>query len=185
MVSAEQLRTHHAPKTSRGLDVWNQLLPPTFSFDVLVGQLFGEGHANGAGRSFLELGCGEGHAVLQMQARFPRMQVECLNSLSYGKKCQALGLRGMCGGGATVSTVQDADGKYIVTDNGWHQIARSFRMPVLPKWPHIVYGDYNDNNNTLPWADSSFDLIISSNALNEGKVKPRSQVPHMLRDVIR
>jgi SAM-dependent methyltransferase len=181
--------------TSRGLSDWHFVLgAANYSMDRLLSNTMNGTHAY-PDRSVLELGCGEAHALLEILRTYPDARAECVNSLVYARETRACFGPGNCGNGATTPT-RGEDGSWIVSDESWRAAATAFSIPVLPRWPHVVFGDYSggitDRNGAtvmshpLPWNASSFNLVMSQNALNEGKINvPHHEFPALVADVIR
>lgn len=180
--------------TSRGLADWDSALNHSgLPLSALLASSLGNVSDGGAGRAMLELGCGEGHVLLDVLGRYPKTEVVGMNSYVYGTRCLHLGgnLAGRCGNGAT--DPKWINGSFQVTDGQWRATAAAFGIKRLPpQWPAVVYGDYSgirpngQMKTPLPFPRSRFDLVLSQDALNEGKlIHPEEELPAVLEEVFR
>jgi SAM-dependent methyltransferase len=101
----------------------------------------------------LELGCGEGRALLELQARFPRASLYCVNLPAYG---QAKG----GGGGASLSGLnKDRTLETIKSVVQYYNISWN---PDTHNTPRVLYADVTEGDLPLP---SGFVDIIFSRAV--------------------
>jgi SAM-dependent methyltransferase len=124
------------------------------------------------GFTALELGCGEGRALLELQVRFPDAKLMCLNKEGYGQGAQEHG--GSFVGGAnrngSVETLLHV-AKYYGID--WH--------PDTHNTPQVIFLDATAKH--VPIASDSVDIIFSRGVLNEGSedVEALRGVLHVLK----
>jgi len=184
--------------TNRGLGPWEHVLNSTgLPLSALLSRTLGEPSTRGAGKTLHELGCGEAHALLEVQERYPEVDALCVNSRKYAQMCGIAGLtRGArCGNGPTwPDVVTDANNKthLVVSNASWRATAAFFeiKLPEPPKWPDVRYGDYvtgytrYSKGSLLPFSSNSSHLILSQQSLNEGKLVPE-QFPALAAEVVR
>lgn len=100
----------------------------------------------------LELGCGEGRALLELQARFPRASVYCVNLPAYGQV--------HAGGGASLSGLnKDSSLETMMS------VVQYYNIPWHPdthNTPRVVYADVTEGDLPLP---SGFVDVIFSRAV--------------------
>ena len=111
------------------------------------------------GATALELGCGEGNALLQLQLRYRNTRGTCINSIAYGKSCVRSN-SGRCASG--VVTGDNPQG-------GLRLAATQMGLPDGEPLPTIIYGDYTQQR-LLDDPSMSFDVVYSQHALNTGKI---------------
>jgi SAM-dependent methyltransferase len=98
----------------------------------------------------LEIGCGNGHALLNLQTRLPSSHLVCVNKAGYGHF--------------------QAENKSFLLDTALH-----YGMPLLCDegtgslvLPELVLLENGIDKASLPFRNESFDLILSNHALNQG-----------------
>ena len=112
------------------------LRPPLPTLEQLLTPLDTEQHAA------LEIGCGEGHALLELQSRFPRAQCHCLSSKTWDCKRR----NGSHAHHQFACTASTNDG--ILLDD---------------QLPMMYFGNFGQ---PMPFANESLDFIYSQHALN-------------------
>lgn len=160
--------------TNRGLVQFAQsALPNGLSLSFLMSLTVGRPMHHEA--SALELGCGEGRALLELQTMHRDANITCLNSLSYAKKY----------------TYHNGDGIGNGLVNGdtslasYMSTAATFGLPVLETWPTVLYGDYA-HEQPLPFASNTMDFVFSCNALNQGKLAiVQKELPFLAQQIAR
>jgi SAM-dependent methyltransferase len=115
--------------------------------------------------SLLEIGCGNGHALLGLQRMLPRGKVIGINKGGYGY-------------------AQVEDSKTLLKVARKHKVEilcdDTTRTPLLPR----VIPTAGLQEEPLPFKDEAFDIVISHHALNEGKLStqdPKYILPRVMR----
>ena len=111
------------------------------------------------GATALELGCGEGNALLQLQLRYRNTRGTCINSIAYGKSCVRSN-SGRCASGVVTGDIPQGGLRLAATQMG---------LPDGEPLPTIIYGDYTQQR-LLDDPSMSFDVVYSQHALNTGKI---------------
>ena len=169
--SSTPSKYHSGSFTSRGLSYYaGMLAPPLRPLHSYISHL-----TRRAEPAAFELGCGEAHALTELQAKWPRVSCVCLNSATWGRQA------GRLSGGVSNAV---ANPEALLHGMAQHFHINLTRKTSQPRLPHIDYGDYRLRG--LPYANRSFDFVFSSNALNEGKMHdPRSDLAPILSDTVR
>lgn len=150
--------------TGRTLWLLTRLLSePLPTFDLLVNETLQPRPRASHRAAALELGCGDGPALLTLQRRFPEASMACLNSQRYAASCRKMARRGLCGRGAGSGNGSRAA---LIATGVLQGMSRS-RLASLPRLPQVTYGEYQQG---LPYPPRSFDLVFSQFALDTGKV---------------
>lgn len=160
------------PMTNRGLV---QFAHATLLGGLSLTDLFATTLSRASAPSAVELGCGEGRALLELQSMYPNAtNITCINSLEYARR--NANRRGLLGNGLVAGDV---------SEESYRSTAASFNIPPLHIWPRVLYGDYM-HERPLPFESSTVDLVYSQAALNQGKVTvPKKEVPYLMQDVAR
>lgn len=137
---------HHS-YTDRGISSMEPMLNP-----VQVLQIMSSREAP----QILEIGCGSGHALLDLQWRYPTANITGVNKRGYG----------ITQLNATTELI-DMSIFYNVS-----LICDVFDVPILP---HLVLFD-GVGKNQMPFPNQSFDMIISQNSLDTGKLQSHESV---------
>ena len=117
-------------------------------------------------RAVLELGCGEGHALLELQLRFPRAQCYCLNPEAWN--CQRQD---------SSPLHHEAACATFGKSTAWlQQEAAHYGTPLGTKLP---IARFDDLGQQMPFADESLDFIYSQHALNRLRSPRTSFAPFM------
>jgi SAM-dependent methyltransferase len=103
----------------------------------------------------LELGCGEGHALLELQMQYQDSNVSCVNSLKYASNCKKYHSPN-CGNGLLLESSRTI----MMSTAEFFSVVVNVQAP----WPTIVYADYG--GSPLPFPDASQDLVFSQYALD-------------------
>ena len=123
------------------------------------------------GGAALEIGCGEGRALLELQQRHPATRCVCLNYAGW-KGGWGQGVGGGAQASADAATLRGMGAHYGLS------LAADARLP------DVRYGDWH--NLTGFDDDSAYSLVYSQNALNEGKMHyPRRELAPLLTSVAR
>ena len=118
------------------------------------------------GGAALEIGCGEGRALLELQQRHPATRCVCLNYAGW-KGGWGQGVGGGAQASADAATLRGMGAHYGLS------LAADARLP------DVRYGDWH--NLTGFDDDSAYSLVYSQNALNEGKMHyPRREPAPLL-----
>ena len=143
--------------TGRGiLELSALILPPLPPLQQMLASALV--HKNAAA---LELGCGEGNALLELQSQYNRTRGTCINSLQYGVECARRDPK-RCAGG--VSAGNDST-------LALRTAALQLGLPAETHLPRIVYGDFTRHRLFEDPTDvATFDVIYSQHALNAGKI---------------
>ena len=178
--------------TSRGWDIYTSELQYAFPTTDLLVEVMGEpGETAGRAKAVLELGCGEAHALLDIQYLYPEVQATCMNSWRYSASCLSAGGLGSdhpCGDGPTVKPPgYTTENQTEVETEVWIKTAEAFGIPELPKWPHVTFAEFGERaHNKLPFKSSAYDLVIEQASFGPGKLnKPLSEFPQMVSEVAR
>lgn len=161
--------------TSRGsTELTNLLLssPLPSLHELIDSALVGDGDGSEA----LEIGCGEGRLSLELQLSKPGSRWVCFNKKNWGS-----------GWGSAVGA-----GAQRGADSGRSDAARMLEMAAAygiegaaetnARLPTVEYGDWH----ALPYGPRRFDLILSQNALNQGKMSaPVAELPSLAHTVAR
>jgi len=101
----------------------------------------------------LDFGCGSGHAILQIQERFPEMNTYCVNKGGYGKS-------------------QSEKSQDLIDASYYFKIKLPCTINGDIILPHIILtpGLAQDQSLDLNFHEK-FDFIYSMHALNEGKIE--------------
>ena len=123
------------------------------------------------GGAALEIGCGEGRALLELQQRHPATRCVCLNYAGW-KGGWGQGVGGGAQASADAATLRGMGAHYGLS------LAADARLP------DVRYGDWH--NLTGFDDDSAYSLVYSQNALNEGKMHyPRRELAPLFTSVAR
>lgn len=174
--------------TNRGLNNYAAHVQHGLPLEDLLTMALGAQSERGQGKTALEIGCGEAHALLDLQQMYPAMATHCQNSAGYAAWCRGFDPTGVnpnrtkCGNGPT----QQPPGGQNISTATWKTTAASFNISTeLPRWPHVTFSHFG-GTRSLPFPSSQFHFIMSQHALDEGKImRPRDEFPQILREVIR
>ena len=170
--------------TNRGLDYYAQNVHHAMPLEDLLKMALGPPSEGGQGKFVLELGCGEAHALLDLQQMYPAMTAHCQNSASYASWCRGFGdgNRTRCGHGPNW---RPANGKPHSVET-WKATAAFFNINTsLPKWPLVTFTNFG-GTKPLPFQSSQYDLVIAQHALDNGKImSPRGDFPTVFREAVR
>ena len=175
--------------TNRGLDAYAASLVHAFPVDGFLEEVLGSPALEGSHKAVLELGCGEAHALLDIQHRFRSVHCECMNSASYALWCLSSSYTAatgtlkepVCGMGPVMQPPDKSDHPRAV----WKTTAASFGIPDLPKYPHVTFANYG-KHNPLPFRSSQYDLVMAINAFGFGKLThPDREFPTIVAETIR
>ena len=174
--------------TNRGLNNYAAHVQHGLPLEDLLTMALGAQSERGQGKTALEIGCGEAHALLDLQQMYPAMATHCQNSAGYAAWCRGFDPTGVnpnrtkCGNGPT----QQPPGGQNISTATWKATAASFNISTeLPRWPHVTFAHFG-GTRSLPFPSSQFHFIMSQHALDEGKImRPREEFPQILREVIR
>mmetsp|Transcript_40805 Transcript_40805/g.104431 ORF Transcript_40805/g.104431 Transcript_40805/m.104431 type:complete len:322 (-) Transcript_40805:99-1064(-) len=100
----------------------------------------------------LEIGCGEGRTLLELQQRFPKAELHCFNHPTYGRE------RGF--GGANIGDSLEL--MKPVAQRWGIPLPQGSRLPAV-KFGDAFMGEW-------PWADGFFDVIFSVHCLTKDPI---------------
>lgn len=154
-----EARPRNTGSTHRGannfITKWNINRPLNFTLSMFeytgLAQFADIGTGGSSSRRFrlLEVGCGEGRALLELQLLLPNAELYCLNHPTYGRS------RGF--GGANVGDTPEL----------LRPVARNWGIP-LPhdsRLPAVKFGDAFQGE--WPWPDGFFDAVVSVNCFTK------------------
>ena len=144
------------------------LQPPLPSLEQLLQRLDSDQ------RAALELGCGEGRALLELQSRFPRAKCHCLSS----KMWDCMRRDSSRSHHEFACATSNMTGKSME----WlRQVATNYGIPMESQLPMINFGDFGKR---MPFADQSLDFIYSQHALNK-LPSPRTHFAPFMSEIAR
>ena len=155
--------------TWRGLrHLGNFLQQPLPSLEQLLAPLDSDQQAA------LELGCGEGRALLELQSRFPRAQCHCLSS----KMWDCMRRDSSRSHHQFACATSNMTGKSME----WlRQVATNYGIPMESRLPMMNFGDFGQR---MPFAEESLDFIYSQHALNK-LPSPRTHFAPFMSEIAR
>jgi len=110
--------------------------------------------------SILEIGCGNGRAILELQNKLPFTHTYCINKEGY-TFTQSTNKQDLL----FVAIHYNISIPCLFHTNDGKNITSRVILPNIDLFPGI-------QSSPLPYNPASFDLILSQHALNEGKVLP-------------
>ncbi|KAL6063513.1 hypothetical protein QOT17_011524 [Balamuthia mandrillaris] len=154
LAGASQQKFQQHSYTSRSLSTMMEVAPPFF---VLSPEAW-----NFKDVSALDMGCGNGRSLLELQSILPQARTACVNKAGYGM----------------MQSENPTDLLAVAMGTNTSVYCRG-TTPILPE---IRLTERGIALEDLPFPTASMDIILSQHALNQGKIQPED-LPVALRRI--